>query len=139
MEGTATIFSEAWLKTMDEKARRCSQEYGSPEVRNGFYAARKIKGKWWISNDRTWWYNPVVVKEIHEGPDGMVTVAYYIEGVQKFKRRNIQDEGMRAVRPSELPDLLGITKVVYFDHRKTDEKGHALRVVHDMRETEAAK
>ena len=139
MAETAITFSPAWLKAMDEKARKCKQEQGGPEVTTGYYAFRKIKDKWLVSNGRAWWNDPTVVHEIHEYPDGTVCAANYIEGVQLFSRRNIEYSGMRAVRPSELPDLLGIAKVVYFDHRKIDEKGRTLRVVHDMRETEAVK
>ena len=138
MAETAITFSPAWLKTMNERARKCCQGHGSFEVRTGYYAARKIRDKWEISHQGIRWHNPVVVHEIHEYPDGDVRIRNYIEGVQLYARRNIQDSGMRAVRPSELPDLLGIAKVVYFDHRKIDEKGRALRVVRDLREMEAA-
>lgn len=126
------VFSKEWLKEMDARATKCRQEQGSPEVTTGYYAARKVKNEWRITNGRAWWDNPVVVREIHEYADGTVCAANYIENVQLFNRRNIENSGMRPVRPSELPDLLGIDRIVYFDHRETDEKGRALRIAHDL-------
>ena len=131
------IFSPEWRKTMDDKARKCKQEQGGPEVVTGYYAMRKIKDKWMVSNGRAWWNNPTVVHEIHEYADGTVCAANYIEGVQLFSRRNIENSGMRAVRPAELPNLLGVSKVVYFDHREMDEKGRALRLTYDVHIAEA--
>ena len=131
------IFSQEWLKAMDDKARKCKVEQGGPEVTTGYYAMRKIKDKWKVSNGRAWWNDPVVVHEIHEYADGTVCAANYIEGVQLFSRRNIENSGMRAVRPAELPNLLGVSKVVSYDHRETDEKGRALRLIHELHEVEA--
>ena len=76
------IFSQEWLKAMDDKARKCKVEQGGPEVTTGYYAMRKIKDKWKVSNGRAWWNDPVVVHEIHEYADGTVCAANYIEGVQ---------------------------------------------------------
>ena len=126
------IFSKEWLKAMDERATKCRQEQGGAEVTTGYYAARKIKNKWRITNGRAWWDNPVVVHEVHEYADGTVCAANYIENVQLFNKKNIEYSGMRPVRPSELPDLLGIDRIVYFDHREIDEKGRALRIAHDL-------
>ncbi|MBQ7848803.1 MAG: hypothetical protein IJ343_03690, partial [Clostridia bacterium] len=70
MSDKTTIFSEAWLKTMEDRARKSNQEDGAPDVVVGYYAARKVKGKWKISNGRAWWNDPVVVREIHEYADG---------------------------------------------------------------------
>lgn len=130
----AAIFSEAWLKTMEDRARKSNQEDGAPDVVVGYYAARKVKGKWKISNGRAWWNDPVVVREIHEYADGSVCATSYIEGVQLFGRRNIENSGMKAIRPSELRGLLPIAKVAYFDHRHTDKNGRALRITRDLRE-----
>lgn len=133
-----TMFSEVWLKTMEDRARRSNQEDGPPDVAVGFYAARKVKGKWKISNGRAWWNDPVVVREIHEYTDGSVCATSYIEGVQLFARRNIENSGMKAIRPSELRSMLPIAKVVYFDHRHMDNNGRALRFSCDLRDRKEA-
>ena len=127
----------AWLEKLEERAKQSSKEYSTPEVVTGYYAADKVMDVWKISNGRTWWDDPVLVREFHEYADGTVCAANYIEGVQLFSRRNIENSGMRAVRPAELPNLLGVSKVVYFDHRETDEKGRALRLIHELHEVEA--
>lgn len=136
MEDTTTIFSPEWLKKLDDRARKCRQEDGGPEVTVGYYAARKVKGVWKISNGRTWWDNPVLVREFHEYPDGTVVAHTYIEGVQMFGRRNIENSGLRAVRPSELVSLIPISKIVYLDHRKLDDQGRAFRAVHKVTKEE---
>lgn len=138
MAETATRFSPAWLKIMKDRAKESTRIYGSPGIPDGFYAASITKENPKISNGKAWWNNPVVVQEIHEYADGTVCTYNYIEGVKTFEYDDIVRQGLLVVRHSELPDLLGIAKVVYFDHRQIDEKGRALRIVHDMRETEAA-
>ena len=122
----------AWLEKLEERAKQSSKEYSTPEVVTGYYAADKVMGIWKISNGRTWWDDPVLVREFHEYADGTVCAANYIENVQQFNKKNIEYSGMRPVRPSELPDLLGIDRIVYFDHREIDEKGRALRIAHDL-------
>ncbi len=130
--------TEAWLKSMDDRARKCSMDDGRPDVIVGFYAAKKIRGAWRISNGRAWWNDPVVVREIHEYADGTVCATNYIEGVQMFSRRNIEDSGLKAIRPSEVTSFLPISKVVYFNHKETDERGKAQRLVINMTQKEAA-
>lgn len=140
MENMTKIFAPEWLKKMDERARKCRMEDGGPDVTVGYYAAKKVKGVWKISNGRTWWDNPVLVREFHEYPDGTVVAHTYIEGVQMFGRRNIENSNLKAVRPSELPNLLPIGKYVYLDHRQLDDRGRAFRAVHEVsaEEKEAA-
>ena len=132
MEGANNTFSQEWLKKMEDRARKCRQEDGGPDVTVGFYAARKVRGKWKISNGRTWWDNPQLVREFHEYDDGTVVAHSYIEGVQMFGRRNIEAAGLRAVRPSEVANVLPISKYVYFDHRVLDDRGRAQRLVYEV-------
>lgn len=132
-----TKFSPEWLKDMDARAKRCKAENGGgPEVQTGYYAVKKCGAGWRISNGRAWWDNPVLVRELHEYPDGLVCSHYYIEGVQLFSRRNIENSGLKAMRPAEVANLLPLAKVVYFDHRQLTD-GRAKRIVYDLREQEA--
>lgn len=135
MENKHTMFSQEWLKALEDRARKCRMEDGGPDVTVGFYAVRKVKGVWKISNGRTWWDNPVLVREFHEYEDGTVVAHSYIEGVQMFGRRNIEASGLNALRPSELAAMFQVGKIVYFDHRKLNDAGRALRLVHEMEET----
>ena len=72
-----------------------------------------------------------MVREFHEYPDGLVCSHYYIEGVQLFGRKNIENSGLKAMRPSEVANVLPLAKVVYFDHRKMTD-GRAKRTVYDV-------
>lgn len=130
--------TEAWLKSLDDRAWKCRQEDGGPEVVVGYYAARRLKGKWRISNGRAWWNDPVVVREIHEYADGTVCATNYIEGVQLFGRRNIEASGLKAIRPSEVTSFLPISKIVYFNHKETDERGKAQRLVVNLAQKKEA-
>lgn len=132
MENVTRTFSPEWLKKIEERARKSRMEDGGPDVTVGYYAARKIKGVWKISNGRTWWDNPVVVREFHEYPDGCVVAHTYVEGVQMFGRRSIENSGLKAVRASDLQNILPVRKIVYLDHRQLDERGRAFRVVYDV-------
>lgn len=127
-----TILNDEHLDKLAQRAWKCKQEDGGPEITTNYYAARKVKGVWKISNGRTWWDNPSMVREIHEYPDGTVTMHQYIEGVGLFGRRSIENAGMKAVRPSELHNFMPVTRVVYFDHRKLDDRGRAARLVREM-------
>ena len=121
-----------WVKDMDARARKSKAENGGgPEVQIGYYAVKKIGTNWHVSNGRAWWDNPVLVREFHEYPDGLVCSHYYIEGVQLFGRKNIENSGLKAMRPSEVANVLPLAKVVYFDHRKMTD-GRAKRTVYDV-------
>lgn len=56
----------AWLEKLEERAKQSSKEHSNPEVVTGYYAADKVMGIWKISNGRTWWDDPVLVREFHE-------------------------------------------------------------------------
>ena len=123
-------FSQEWLKTMNDRARKCKYEIGNPEVVSSFYAVKKTPGgPWRISNGRAWWSEPVLVREIHEYRDGVVTAHNYIEGVTMFSRRHITDANLYPARASELTNMLPLSKVVFFDHTQLDERGRATRYV----------
>lgn len=126
------IFSPAWLKKMDERARACKYETGSPEINTGFYAVKKTAAGWRVSNGRAWWDNPVLIREIHEYADGTVCAHNYIEGVGTFGRRHITEAGLCAVRASELTSMFNLARIVYFDHRKLDAQGRATRLVKEV-------
>ncbi len=129
MQDMIKVFSPEWLKKMEDRARKCRMEDGGPDVTVGYYAAQKVRGAWKISNGRIWWDNPQLVREYHEYDDGTVVTHSYIEGVQMFGRRNIEAAGLRAVRPSEVANVLPISKYVYLDHRQLDERGRAKRLI----------
>ena len=115
MEQTNAAFQN-WLKDMNSRARKCRQEDGDPYIRASFYAGQKVRGHWKISTGHSWWDKPVLVEEIHEYGDGIVCAHYYLEGVKMFSAKTIQNSGLELIRPTDLPDLFPLDKVVYFDH-----------------------
>lgn len=124
----------AWLDKLEERAKQSSKKCSTPEVVTGYYAAGKVMGIWKISNGRTWWDDPVLVREFHEYADGTVHAGYYVEGVQTFSRQEVEDSGLQAIRPVDLGDLLPVSRVAYTDHRRRDCRGRAVRVTYDLRE-----
>lgn len=123
-----------WVKDMDARARKFEAENGGGmEVQTGYYAVKKIGTSWHVSNGRARWVNPVLVREFYEYTDGMVCSHYYIEGVQMFKREDIENRGMKAMSSSEVANVLPLAKVVYLDHRQMTD-GRAKRTVYDVRE-----
>ena len=127
-----TIFSPEWLAHMDQAVRNCKHEDGSPEIVTGCYAAKKTKVGWRISNGRAWWDKPTLVRELHEYPDGTVCAHNYIEGVGTYPRRTIENNGLQPIRPQNLPSILPISKIVYFDHRDLTADGRAKRMEYKM-------
>lgn len=123
-----------WLEELEERAKQSGKEYSTPEVVTGYYAADKVMDVWKISNGRTWWDDPVLVQEFHEYADGTVHAGYYVEGVQTFNRQEVENSGLQAIRPADLGDLLPVSRVVYTDHRRRDNRGRAVRVTYDLRE-----
>lgn len=126
------IFTPEWLARMDRIAHNCKFEEGSPEIVTGCYAAKKTKQGWRISNGRAWWDNPVLVRELHEYPNGTVCAHNYIEGVGTYSKRTIENNNLTAIRPQQLPNILPISKIVYFDHRQLTPEGRAKRLVHEI-------
>lgn len=100
----------AWLEKLEERAKQSSKEYSTPEVVTGYYAADKVMDVWKISNGRTWWDDPVLVREFHEYADGTVHAGYYVEGVQTFSRQEVEDSGLQAIRPADQITTGGTTK-----------------------------
>ena len=124
------VFSDAWLQQMQTRAQRCKLEQGcSPDITTGCYAGIKTPAGWKISNGRCWWDNPVLVQEIHQYADGTVCMHFYIEGVQLYNPRTIEKNGLKAIHPAQLQNILPVRKIVFFDHRETDT-AKAARSVH---------
>lgn len=128
---TQTEDFRAWLGEMNARARKCREEDGGPEIGTGCYAIRKLKGTWKVSTGRSWWNDPEIVEEIHEYRDGTVCAHYYVEGVKTFGQQSILTSGMKAVRPADLPGYFQPTKIVYYDHRRLNERDRSVRIVYD--------
>lgn len=126
--------TRAWLESKREQAKQRGQEQCTPEVVTGYYAVGNVMGTWKISNGKTWWDDPVLVQEIHEHAGGCVTMHQYIDGVGMFGRQEVEESGLRAIRPAELETLFPVSKVVYIDHRKRDNRGRAFRMFYDLQE-----
>ena len=102
----------AWVDT--------GERYALKHIGDG-YSREQI----FASDGTRWWRNPCLVLTIDVYNDNLVTAHYGLRHIPTLPQAAIEEAGLVALAPHELPGSLDVTETVIFDHTQ--------RGVHDGR------